>query len=334
MTSRGGAGRTSDGVDRRATIVDVAERAGVSRQTVTRAMNDMPGISSATRERVLAAADELNYRPSRFGRGLVSQGPPTLGLLVNDLGNAFFPEIAVAVIREATTRGWNVVVSESDGGGDPATVAGELMRRADALLGYSLPEAADEAVPARMPLVRLDLPEGGSGAAGVRFDDSAALTALADHLGRQGCQDVVVLDTARGEPSGRAQRLRTAIGAVVERARVEPLADGGPTVQLDAALAGGADALVAWNDVGALQVLKQLRARGVRVPEDVRVAGVDGLALGALVSPELTTIGVDQATVAREAVDVVDGLYTGRLSAGEERAVRTVPYRLIVRESA
>ena len=68
--------------DRRATIIDVAARAGVSRQTVSRALNDMPGISGETRERVLAAAKELNYRPSRFGRGLVEQGPTTLGLVV------------------------------------------------------------------------------------------------------------------------------------------------------------------------------------------------------------------------------------------------------------
>ena len=75
---------------RRATIIDVAARAGVSRQTVSRALNDMPGISGETRERVLAAAKELNYRPSRFGRGLVEQGPTTLGLVVGRLSNTYY----------------------------------------------------------------------------------------------------------------------------------------------------------------------------------------------------------------------------------------------------
>ncbi|MCU1528027.1 MAG: LacI family transcriptional regulator, partial [Frondihabitans sp.] len=65
-----------------ATIIDVAAAAGVSRQTVTRAMNDMPGISVATKARVLAAAAELAYRPSRFGRGLVSGGTKQLGLVI------------------------------------------------------------------------------------------------------------------------------------------------------------------------------------------------------------------------------------------------------------
>ena len=84
---------------RRATIIDVAARAGVSRQTVSRAMNDLPGISAATRDRVLAAAKELNYRPSRFGRGLVEQGPPTLGLVVGSLSNSYYAELGAAVVR-------------------------------------------------------------------------------------------------------------------------------------------------------------------------------------------------------------------------------------------
>lgn len=317
---------------RRATIVDVATRAGVSRQTVTRAMNDMPGISSETRERVLAAAEELNYRPSRFGRGLVSQGPPTLGLLVNELTNAFFPEVAAAVIRESARRGWNVVVAETENGTEAETIAAELVYRADALLGYSLPAEADEIVPARMPLVRLDL-QGADGA-GVRFQEDGAMDDLAAHLAGVGASRVAVLDSAQAGESRRAHAMCGAIGRRIPAVDLVPASPEGIPAQVEQALATGADTLMAWNDVHALQVLKALRTRGVRVPEDVRVTGVDGLSLGELVSPELTTIGVDLEVVAREAVDVVDGLFTGRFSAADSGAVRTVPYRLIVRESA
>ena len=75
----------------RATIIDVAAAAGVSRQTVTRAMNGMSGISAATKDRVLQAAAALDYRPSRFGRGLVTGGDHQLGLVVNDLRNPYAP---------------------------------------------------------------------------------------------------------------------------------------------------------------------------------------------------------------------------------------------------
>ncbi|MCG7307965.1 LacI family DNA-binding transcriptional regulator [Brachybacterium sp. ACRRE] len=332
--SRESAGARTDRTTgaRRATIVDVATRAGVSRQTVTRAMNDMPGISPDTRERVLAAAEELNYRPSRFGRGLVSQGPPTLGLLVNELTNTFFPEIAAAVIRESARRGWNVVVAETENGAEAEAIATELVRRADALLGYSLPADADEIVPARMPLVRLDLQEADG--AGVRFAEEDAMSELAAHLKRSGAARVAVLDSAQDGESRRAHQMREAVGRQIDAVDLVPASADGIPAQVEAALDAGADTLMAWNDVHALQVLKALRTRGLNVPEDVRVTGVDGLALGELVSPELTTIGVDLEAVAREAVDLVDGLFTGRLSAADGGAARTVPYRLVVRESA
>ncbi|WP_227488103.1 LacI family DNA-binding transcriptional regulator [Brachybacterium subflavum] len=317
---------------RRATIVDVATRAGVSRQTVTRAMNDMPGISPDTRDRVLAAAEELNYRPSRFGRGLVSQGPPTLGLLVNELTNTFFPEIAAAVIRESARRGWNVVVAETENGAEAEAIATELVRRADALLGYSLPADADEIVPARMPLVRLDLQEADG--AGVRFAEEAAMNELAAHLKSSGAARVAVLDSTQDGESRRAHEMREAVGRQIAAVDLVPASADGIPAQVEAALDVGADTLMAWNDVHALQVLKVLRTRGLSVPDDVRVTGVDGLALGELVSPELTTIGVDLEAVASEAVDLVDGLFTGRVSAADGGAVRTVPYRLMVRESA
>lgn len=326
----------AEGRARRATIVDVATRAGVSRQTVTRAMNDMPGISPDTRERVLAAAEDLNYRPSRFGRGLVSQGPPTLGLLVNELTNTFFPEISAAVIRESARRGWNVVVAETGDGAEAEAIAAELMRRADALLGYSLPADADEIVPARMPLVRLDLQEADarSESAGVRFEEHPAMAELAAHLRGAGAVRAAVLDSTQAGESRRAHHMREVVGRELSAADLVPASADGAPAQVAAALDAGADTLMAWNDVHALQVLKALRTRGLSVPQDVRVTGVDGLSLGELVSPELTTIGVDLEAVAREAVDLVDGLFTGRLSAAGGGAVRTVPYRLIVRESA
>lgn len=320
---------------RRATIIDVASRAGVSRQTVSRAINDLPGISQDTRQRVLSAAEELNYRPSRFGRGLVSAGPPTLGLLVDDLGNAFFPEIARAVIREASTRGWNVVVAEAGAAPDPEAVGRDLARRADALVGYSLPRSTGEAVPARMPLVRLDAPPQERGA-GVVFEDSAAIADLGRHLRAQGVRTTAVLDTAAEGPSPRGRRLAEGLAAQGIDVRCVPLAAQGVEGQL--AACGGAaptvDALVCWNDVHALTALKLLTARQVAVPGDVRLVGVDGLALGTLVTPELTTLGVPMDELARAAVDLVEALFGGRLAPDDPDATPSVAYRLMVRGSA
>jgi LacI family transcriptional regulator len=78
----------------RATIIDVARLAGVSRQTVTRALNGLPDVSAATRDRVVASARELNYRPNRAAQGMVRGGGVTIGLVVEDLRNPYFPELA------------------------------------------------------------------------------------------------------------------------------------------------------------------------------------------------------------------------------------------------
>lgn len=328
MSPRAGGGR--------ATIVDVAARAGVSRQTVSRAINDLPGIREDTRQRVLEAAEELHYRPSRFGRGLVSAEPPTLGLLVDDLANAFFPEIARAVIREAAARRWNVVVAETGGAADPAAVGADLARRADALLGYGLPAPAGEAVPARMPLVALDAPAAG---AGVVFDDTAALVELAAHLEAAEAGPVAMLDGqgapgAPEHPSPRAARIRDVLAPRLGEVAIVPTGPGGVPGQLAEAAAREAGTLVCFHDVQALAVLQELRRAGRAVPEDVRVVGVDGLHLGTLVHPELTTLGVDREEVARHALDLVEGLFGGTIAPGSAAARRRVEYGLLRRQSA
>src|SRR5699024_8685403 len=189
---------TMSAMSRRATIIDVAQRAGVSRQTVSRAMNDLPGISAGTREKVLAAARELNYRPSRFGRGLVEQGPVTLGLVVEDLSNAYFAELGAAVVRACAPYGWNVVLAEALHAPHPERVAGDLARRVDALVGYGV-LTADIRGGGGMPVVQLDgreaqLSEGGV----VELARAQAMTELAEHLAESGARRPVVLDLVGG----------------------------------------------------------------------------------------------------------------------------------------
>src|SRR5689334_5904010 len=98
---------------RRVTIHDVARSAGVSRQTVSRALNGKDEIERSTKQRVLDAARELGYRPSRFARGLVRQDTTTIGLVIPDLRNPFFTEVAASALEAARARGWHVVVYDT-----------------------------------------------------------------------------------------------------------------------------------------------------------------------------------------------------------------------------
>lgn len=322
---------------RRATIIDVAERAGVSRQTVSRAMNDLPGISAETRERVLAAATELSYRPSRFGRGLVEQGPITLGLVVEDLSNSYFAELGAAVVRACAPHGWNVVLAEAMHAPRPDQVAGDLARRVDALVGYGV-LTADLRGTGGMPVVQLDgherhLAEGGV----VELARGAAMAALAEHLAAAGARSPVVLDLVGGLGRSRSLALAAALRPLVGDGEVpvrEVEAKAGHREALEAIVADGADTIVAFNDELAVRLLRALRELDVLVPDQMRLVGVDGLEIASLVTPELTTLSIDIEEVARETVSLVAGMLEGTVPLKGPEARRVVPYRLEVRASS
>ncbi|MFD0483414.1 LacI family DNA-binding transcriptional regulator [Kineococcus sp. GCM10028916] len=311
--------RTPD-TTRATTIVDVARVAGVSRQTVTRALHDMPGINPATRQRVLDAARELNYHPSRFGRGLVKPAARTLGLLVGDLTNPYYGELASTVLRLAADRGWNVVMGEQ---GSIADLAGG----ADAVIGFT-GLAIDTPVTGapNLPVVEIDPPRFHPRHGRVEFERATASEEAVAHLLARGTRHPVVLD--RLGPHGRTRR-GDAFVAAFRAAGVEPVVADRLTPWTDLAAAGEPDAVVAFNDLDGFRVLQELRVAGLDVPRDVRVVGVDGLAVGEFVTPRLSTLVIDLAEVAHAALDLVVELSTN----GPGEAVRVVPHRFVARDS-
>ena len=325
------------GMSRRVTIIDVAERAGVSRQTVSRAMNDLVGISAETRERVLAAATELNYRPSRFGRGLVEQGPITLGLVVEDLSIAYVAELGAAVVRACAPYGWNVVLADALHAPHPERVAGDLARRVDALVGYGV-LTADIRGTGGMPVVQLDgraaqLAEGGV----IELARETAMAELAEHLVDAGARRPVVLDLAGGRGRTRSLALAASLRPLTGGADVpvrEVDAREGHREILEQLLHERFDTIVAFNDELAVRLLRALRGLGVDVPGRVRLVGVDGLEIASLVTPELTTLSIDIETVAQQTVSLVVGMLDGSVPLSGAAAHRTVPYRLEVRASS
>lgn len=320
----------------RATIIDVAARAGVSRQTVSRAMNDLPGISAGTRDRVLEAARELNYRPSRFGRGLVEQGPITLGLVVDDLSNAYFAELGASVVRACAPHGWNVVLAEAAGAPRPEAVVADLARRVDAIVGYGVLTGV---IPGGggMPVVQLDgRPDQLDEIGIVELVRRPAMDALAAHLAEAGVRRPIVLDLDGGPVAERCLELADALAV---------LGDGGPAVIrsvnareghrefLEEVLATGADALIAFNDVLAVRLLRALRELDVAVPERLRLVGVDGLEISSLVTPQLTTLAIDIEEIARQTVDLVAGMLEEAVPHHGPEARREVEYHLVARGS-
>ena len=327
--------------DRRAaTINDVATLAGVSRQTVTRAMNEMPGISAQTRDRVLGAARELHYRPSRFGRGLVKADHRMLGLVLDDLTNPFYPQLAAAVTGAAGRAGWNVLLSDTKHAADQRSLLRDLSHQVDAVIGYLwLEPAIQRSLFEGLPVVEIDparrQPTGGS----VGLDVRPALRDLVDHLVSVGVRRPLMLDQAQsGRRSDRAAIFLAELGRRGLPGEYAAVATG--STETDLAAIGDVldanpepDAILVYNDLLAIGVLGALRQRGRRVPEDVRVVGIDGLDIGELMVPRLTTLAVDMAEVGRQATELALGMRAGDLPPSGPAVRRTVRHRLLLRDS-
>ncbi len=322
-----------------ATINDVAAAAGVSRQTVTRAVNDMPGISVETRDRVLAAARELRYRPSRFGRGLVNRKTRTLGLLIDDLGNPYYAELASEVLELAAAADWNVILTERAHTAPERFMVDEFAGQVDAIISFisvGLPPSRS-GLP-DLPLVEIDSLATRSAHGQVTLDRGPAISAAVHHLCERGVRNPVVLDQI--EPSPRATQFQKAFTAVgLESTRI-----GSATTDLRGGFEAarrvldelsGADAIVAFNDVMALGVLRALHLAGVVVPGQIRVLGVDGLEIGRFASPRLSTLAVDIPLVARTALDLVMLIHDRGGATGHGRIAfsRRIDYTLDIGES-
>ncbi|WP_230121498.1 LacI family DNA-binding transcriptional regulator [Arthrobacter sp. Bi83] len=354
-----------------ATILDVAAAAGVSRQTVTRAMNGMPGIKESTRERVQELARELGYTPSRFARGLVQGSRTSVGLAIPDLTNPYFPAFASSVVELATQRGWHIVVDDYGHGGRTGLDAVDhLAPQVDAVIGYlgGYAEQA-QAVMGRRPLIVLDETPGGA-AGSINFDYAEAAKLAVDHLWNTNRRNIAYLDACSSSliGSGQVPTGPSKFGAPEVVAQVPSTeAEAGPcTVRgravtgrlygtgapwalvtaaetAEAARAAAAallrerpetDGILVFNDLMAAGVLKAVHEAGLRVPEDCAVIGMDGIPLGEFLTPELSTLALDLREVGRAAVELLEGLLAGAVAPGSDAARLTLVHQLILRESA
>ncbi|MEV4937420.1 LacI family DNA-binding transcriptional regulator [Streptomyces zaomyceticus] len=335
---------------KRASIIEVAELAGVSRQTVTRAMNDMPGISAETKKRVLEAAEKLRYRPSRFGRELVQQSTRSLGLVVSDLANPYFSELASEVAKISAANGWSLIVMEKH----PGPEAGKRELRAlagqvDAVIAYADLTAPDiDSVFGSLPLVLLDTFEQTLDAlspahprSALSIDLEPGLAQAIDHLVAGGRSRISLVDIAY--PMGKSVRNAVYTRLMHERglephvitieSKDDDLSVGRCAVEIALDAPDPPDAIIAFNDLSAFGALKELKVRGVSVPDTCAVVGIDGLKIGAFVEPELTTLRLDFAAFVQMAFDSVTQMYNAPADGPLPQIRKYAAHELVIRKS-
>lgn len=352
---------------RAVTILDLAKAANVSKATVSVVLSDRATavrISEATRAAVLAAAAQLGYTPNYAARNLRRRHTGAIILVVTNLGNPYYAEIAMAAVDAAKALGYEVDLVS---GGSPAGEHEALRRlrggRADGVVVAMArgtlrdPEASRAALiareQARRDLVDVGLPmvvllDRGPNFSvpSVRIDDEEGACLATRHLlslGHRRIAHVTIRPPVRDDEStAAADRYRGYRRALAEAGVAFDsrwlISDGGHDLE------GGRTAARAWLDLGtdrptaalafndllAISLLRGLHEVGARVPDDLALVGFDGIELGEFTIPSLTTIDNPRRELGRLGVEQLVALLTGHRPAEPERVL---PIRLVVRES-
>jgi DNA-binding LacI/PurR family transcriptional regulator len=319
------------------TIRDVARAAGVSPATVCRALTTPDRVRDTTRARVVHAAGELGYSPNRAARGLITGRTGNLGVIVPDLANPFFPGVVKGVQARAREADYAVFLADTD---EDPTVEADLVRalskQVDGIVLCSprMAEADLRSVADETPVVLLNRRVGRIPS--VAVDNLDGMRQAVGHLAALGHRRVAYVGGPRSSWSNR-ERLR-ALRTVAASAGIEPVEIGnvaphfdGGVAAADLVLAADVTAVVAYNDLIALGLLSRFRARGIAVPTEMSVIGVDDIALAAMVNPALTTVALPKEQTGRAGVDLLLALLEGPNRVGTAR--RELDTQLMVRGS-
>ncbi|WP_192907132.1 LacI family DNA-binding transcriptional regulator [Glycomyces paridis] len=320
---------------RRPTIVDVAAHAGVSKSLVSLALRGDDGVGAATRDRILRSAAELGYRLNAQARALVQGRTGQIGVVVTDLRNPYHAEVALGVEEAAESEGLGTFLA--NGRRDPARLAAHV----EAMIGHNveglvvvssrvdpdiLAAAAD-----RLPVVVVGRPETRTpGVDSVANDDAAGAGLAAEHLIALGHKDIAYA-TASNRPAARSRLLgyETALAAAGLRPRVHRLPDAHRRDAVDALLDSGATAVMANNDVLAVECLGRAHERGLAVPERLALTGYDDTELAARAWPRLTSVDQHRPLLGATAL----ALLASRLGGRTEDRHEIIPPTLVPRAS-
>lgn len=312
----------------RVTIKDIAKLANVSTTAVSMALNDQPGVSSKTREKILAIAKKLDYQPNFIAKSLISRHTYTIGLILNSITDPFFPELAKGVEEEANRRGYNLLLCNTNRDLKAEKHAIDMLRSkgVDGILLATVMKDDPHIAPLlreRFPFVLVN-----------RFSMDPALENQVDY---------VVLDNHRGGYTGMQHLYRlghdriaiiagaadTSTAVLRTNGALQALSDCG--LEQDPALIveGGYQrqkayqaaqklmaikrpptAYFAQDDYMAIGVRQALLEQGLRIPEDVAVMGFDDTDVASIAGVDLTTISQEKyemgALGARILIDKVE----------------------------
>ena len=343
VTQAGAGKRTLRQPSRQPSIKDIARMARVSHPTVSRALQNSPLVNAETAAKIRKIAEAAGYRPSAVARGLVTRRTRTVGLVVTTVADPFAGEVACGIEQAANDHGYAVFLANSnaDAEHERKVVQALAERRVDGIIVTSsrvgsdyLPMLAQLNVP--MVLVNDQYP--GEFVHSVMIANEDGSRAATEHLIDLGHRRIAYVGDRSGyqTETERLEGYRQALSAagIEFDAELAVHGDGRPEGAAEAMeallkLAEPPTAVCCYNDMTALGAMRAIRARGLRVPEDVSVTGFDDLFFAEYLEPPLTTVRQPMRRMGEMAMENLLKLMSGEDSVAQVK----VEAELIVRSS-
>jgi Transcriptional regulators len=301
-------------------IKDVARVAGVSTATVSHVLNNTRFVSEETRRKVVNAIERCNYYPNAYARSLASGRSHTIALLVSDISNPFFPELAKSVEDVAFERGYDVILlnTKYDAKRTSHYVRRLIERQVGGvvLMTSELDVAViDELAREHVSVVFLDLGTAGERMSNVVVDYAMGITEAVRHLVQLGHTCIAYV----GGPNrlrSAAKRLEAFLKAFSEvLPNLEPFGIFEGNFQLDSGrniarqiISGDRSlptAVITANDMMALGVMQECRMAGVSIPDDISIIGFDDIAFASLAYPQLTSVCLPRQELGQRAMEAL-----------------------------
>lgn len=327
-------------------IKELAKLAGVSITTVTRALQDKPDIKKETKSRVLELAQIHQYRPNILARSLVTNKTYTIGVIVPDLANPFFPSLIKGAESTLWQAGYSVILADTDF--DPEkekqTVSEFISRRVDGLIMSPIEtqnyrEWLDQIRGAGVPFVSLTRLENHDADTVVASDKYGSREAVT-HLLEMGRNKILYLGniSSHWANSQRIEGYREALvqaGIPFEPELVRQVSSGtidAAAAELRTAFTAGIEfsAVIAFDDMMALGARKAIFDSGKTIPDDIALVGFDNIELTSLPEIDLTTVDIPKFELGRVSARLVLERITDQLDAKDEGVRGELLYKEIV----
>ena len=325
------------------TIRDVASAAGVSTATVSNVLNSTGKVGAKTQRNVLATVRRLGYVPDVHARRLASSNRRTLGIIVSDIENPFFPEVIKSFETRARELGYDAILSDTNYDPHRTREAAERMMehnvRGVAIMTSEISSRLIQELARRQIAVTfLDLAPARGHVSKLRIDYFSGMKQIVEYLHKMGHRRIAFV-AGRAKLKSNVARLE-AFEKCMRDFGLEP----GPVLtgdlRFEGGLAAGATiaklsprptAVMAVNDLTAVGVLKGLLKAGLRVPDDISITGFDNTRLAEYSNPSITTVDVHRDMLGQMAADALHELSAASKPHGREYQI---PAELILGDSS